>query len=307
MNGNLMQARRLANRLAPAGILGSNRNRPRASARGGFTLIELMMVIAIIAVLATLITYGVNRALLFARQVGTKTEMSQIETALANAAKDLGGVPYIPSRITLYEDLTDGTATDQASINLLGKMFPGYTNIDWNNDGTISNTDATVFGADKAWVFFLGGMQSGGVPIGFAKGTSPNNLTATNRKPVHYDFKLSRLNQKGNYTYLDYWEKEVLIVYSNMAKNPTSATLNADNPDATKFPSRYYKSKTPAVLFNNKGYQILSAGKDGLFGTAQSGFASGTIPNLFVGYGDLGVGADDQANFSDSLLGKPID
>ncbi len=309
MNGSLTRSRSFSRRLAPAGVLATVRNRPRASARGGFTLIELMIVIAIIAILATLTTLGVNRAIVYSRQVNTKTEMHMIELALTNAARELGNVPYIPSKITLFEKLDDsvGTAGDPASANLLGKMFPGFVEIDWNNDGTISNTSPTVLGADKAWVFFLGGMQVNGVPVGFAKGVSPNNLTATNRKPTFYEFKPNRLNVKGTFTYLDYWEKEVLIVYSNMSKDPTSPTLNADNPDPTKFPSRYYKSSSPAMLFNNKGYQILSAGKDGLFATAQSGFASGTTPNVFKGYGDVGVGADDQANFSDSLLGKPID
>ncbi|GEM_PF-942825 len=309
MNGSLTRSRSFSRRLAPAGALATDRNRPRAPARGGFTLIEVMVVIAIIAILATLTTLGVNKAVIYSRQVNTKTEMHVIELSLTTAARVLGDVPYIPSRITLFEDLTDpaAIASDPASVNLLSKMFPGFTSIDWDNNGSISNTSATVLGADKAWVFFLGGMQVGGVPIGFAKGVSPNDLTTTNRKGPFYDFKPNRLNKKGTFTYLDYWENEALIVYSNMSKDPTSATLNADNPNPAKFPSRYYKSSTPAVLFNNKGYQILSAGKDGSFATAQSGFASGTTPNVFIGYGDVGVGADDQANFSDSLLGKPID
>ena len=37
----------------------------------------------------------------FASEVGTKTEMAQIEQALGVAALDLGRVPYIPSYLKL--------------------------------------------------------------------------------------------------------------------------------------------------------------------------------------------------------------
>lgn len=296
--------------------------------RKAFTLIELLIVIAVISILASLLVVGVNKAINFSRQVGVKTEMAQIELALANAARELGNVPYIPSRITLYEDLDVSITEDKShsindpgSLRILQMMFPGCSQIDWNQNGIQSNktidavpinpTNPYILNADKSWVFFLGGMQKNGEPIGFARGTTPNDLISTKRKGPFYDFKNTRLNKAAPYTYLDSWEKNVLLVYNNISKDPSNISLTLDNPDSTKYPYRYYSSSNPAKLFNPKGYQIISAGKDGRFAKSQSGFgpAPGYVPILFRGYGDVDNegGSDDQANFSDSVLAKPVD
>ncbi|MFM8931020.1 MAG: type II secretion system protein, partial [Gemmataceae bacterium] len=72
-----------------------------SKARAGFTLIELLIAVLIISILATLVTLGVSKAMSYAKQVATKTEMGQIEQALGVAAIEMGRVPFIPSFLVL--------------------------------------------------------------------------------------------------------------------------------------------------------------------------------------------------------------
>ena len=276
---------------------------PRPVLRNAFTLIELLIVIVIIAILASLLTVGVNKAIQFSRQVGVKTEMAQIELALANAARELGSVPYIPSVIILKDDLSYDTTNpiEAASQRLLQMMFPGLSApVDWNNNGNL--TDIAILSADRAWVFFLGGIPSASGPDGFNRAGNPN-LPGGKRKGPFYDFKTTRLvpGPGGFYYYKDSWEKNVpLLVYNNISRDPTAA--DSDKPLLPfPMPGRYLQAGNK--LYNPKGYQIISAGKDGVFGVNQ------TRPILFKGYTDADTtgGADDQANFADSLLAKPVD
>ncbi len=273
-----------------------------AHSRKAFTLIELLIVIAIIAILASLLTVGVSRAIQFSRQVGVKTEMAQIELALANAARELGSVPYIPSQIILRDDLTYDTTdpVQAASQRLLQMMFPGLSApVDWNSNGAV---DLATLTADQAWVFFLGGIPSASGPDGFNRGSNPT-VAGGKRKGPFYDFKPTRLLKQANgfYTYRDAWEAQSgigLIVYNNISRDPTA--LDLDRP-SVQYPGRYLLAGNK--LYNPKGYQIISAGKDGIFGVNQ------TRPVLFKGYSDADLtgGADDQANFAVSVLAKPVD
>lgn len=283
------------NRVSPPAFPGA-----RLSGRKAFTLIELLVVIMIISILASLLVVGVNKAINFSRQVGVKTEMAQIELALANAARELGNVPYIPSGIILRDDLNyDTTDPIQAtSQRLVQMMFPGITGpVDWNANGI--TTDVTPLAADQAWVFFLGGVPYSTGPDGFSRGANPT-LAGGKRKGPFYDFKPTRLIKQANgfYTYVDAWEaktKVPLLVYNNISRDPSAPDL--DKPSGG--PGRFLQTATK--LFNPKGYQIISAGKDGVFGIPPA------RPLVFNGYGDIGVGSDDQANFSDSVLAKPVD
>lgn len=288
--------------LTPSTLSGSSRS-PFVPSRKAFTLIELLVVIAIIAILASLLTVGVQRAIQFSRQVGVKTEMAQIELALANAARELGSVPYIPSVIILKDDLSYDTTipVEAASQRLLQMMFPGLSApVDWNANGSV---DGATLTADQAWVFFLGGIPYASGPDGFNRNPANPTVALGKRKGPFYDFKPTRLIKlpNGFYIYRDSWEAKSgigMIVYNNISRDP--AAFDLDRP-STLYPGRYLQAGNK--LYNPKGYQIISAGKDGVFGVNQ------TRPVLFNGYTDADTtgGADDQANFAESVLAKPVD
>lgn len=268
------------------------------SRRRAFTLVEMLVVILIMSILVTLVTLGVTRAMRYASEVGTKTEMAQIEQALGVAALDLGRVPYIPSVLYLWPDQAAAMANinaetnpatksfKQMSLRMVKQMFPNWTSASWGTQAL----DAT-----QAYVFILGG--KGGTEGFSATGTDPF-ASGGKRKGPYFNFKPERLNA-STLKYKDYWDGNLLVVYSmQMVAGGTIPVAGTETP--ANFPGRAFAGGTvgsPAKPYMPKGYQIFSAGKDGAFGAP--------YPVPFAGL-LTGAGEDDQANFSESLLGKPV-
>jgi type II secretory pathway pseudopilin PulG len=251
------------------------------------------VVILIMSILVTLVTLGVTRAMRYASEVGTKTEMAQIEQALGVAALDLGRVPYIPSYLVLKKKPTGygSTPWEAMSKRLLQQMFPN-----WDGSKDAGWGDRTL-DATQAFVFILGGRNC---IEGFnASDADPfadiNSTKKQKKKGPYFNFKSERLDP-ASYTYKDYWNNNggLLVVYS-------SQMVAGGTFPSGETPSGYPTRQTikTGTIYMPKGYQIFSAGKDGLWGTAGYGVAS--FNGLLQSPGD-----DDQCNFSESPLGKPI-
>lgn len=166
--------------------------------RGGFTLVEMIVVIAIIAVLAALITPAVMKYLGKGPQITTAAEISNLDTALQNFQNTMK-VRTIPSKIKLCEMYGDYNLAlnpagqpvsqiDVDSVAYLTQLFPHIldvipnppannltlviwrTNgIDWNGDRAIGNNAANrtfILEGDQCLVFFLGGIPLPGPPGG---------------------------------------------------------------------------------------------------------------------------------------------
>src|SRR5438874_7049905 len=73
------------------------------SARRVFTLVELLIVIAILALLVSLLSASVWKALATANRVKNQSEINQIAVAVENFKAKFGIYP--PSRIVLCEQL----------------------------------------------------------------------------------------------------------------------------------------------------------------------------------------------------------
>ena len=78
----------------------------RTRSSSAFTLVELMIVIAIVGILATLVTVGVMKALEKGKMVSAQLEIGQLESAIAAAKTDLGNVEVLPSVLKLYRNKT---------------------------------------------------------------------------------------------------------------------------------------------------------------------------------------------------------
>jgi general secretion pathway protein G len=296
-------------------------SRPRR--RAGFTLIELMVVIAIIVILVALLVTGVWYAIARSKSVGTSSEISQVANSVG-AFKAKYGV-YPPSRIRLCSNYAlyttkptpaanGGPQLDSDSIQFINRMWPNignFTNINWAGNG--SAVDEILEG-DQCLVFFLGGIPNpaGTSPqifndfSGFSVNPQdPCPFSAANqnvgRVGPFFTFSNDRLYLRNGTNFPSFKD------YHNLgnAAQPYLyfSAYNRKNGYAPSYAmpvlgvSPYYS--TVGNYFNPDSFQIISAGGNGLFGpggqwtpaTAEGVYKAGS------------PGADDQANFYQPLLG----
>jgi len=101
-------------------VRGTHQTQPSAG-RGGFTLVELLAVIMIIALLAGLVTPAVMRSLSSAKAAAVKTEIDLLHMALMNYKNEYGAFPPADMR-----GLWNGSSVDtgHAAYKHLKRIFP---------------------------------------------------------------------------------------------------------------------------------------------------------------------------------------
>ena len=269
---------------------------PSSARRSGFTLVELLAVIMIIALLAGLVTPAVMRARNSARNAAIKAEIDMLHMAIMNYKNEYGSFP--PAI-----DLNPNTA-GSASAKHLQRLFPRCTNI-VGTSGQLQGAQAiTPVGALASWL------------MGYTDDPSSPFQPPANRKKL-FDFDQTRLNgasftpsgKKGSpYMYISSAEYLSVAVPTNSAglhPTPTSSPplfvhvmpdTTLTNGAARQIPSwasslsdsdrnawLFTISETPAErsfqrVFNPDTFQILCAGQDEEFGTDDdlSNFWKGT-------------------------------
>ena len=204
-------------------------SRRLAGPRAGFTLVELVIVVAIIGILAAIITPAVMRSFGAARDAKVKVEITQLASAVTAFKATFGVEP--PSRIVLFEGAADGADSggndwddyttysvggeakrSRAWIKRLWTRFDFSAARDLNGDG--DSTDVYQLNGAECLAFFLGGpcIQVGGrlAPQGFSKNPqnpfAPPLTTGESREGPFFEFDSARLtNVTGGYfpEYLD--------------------------------------------------------------------------------------------------------
>lgn len=188
--------------------------------RSAFTLVELLMVIAIITILVSMVAAGLMKVLNQVSIVSTRTEISEMEGALRVFMQDYNLSDPPPSYLLIAEDTSlypqlmanpatfaAATQTVQFFQKWFGRNFLIGTGFKYNWNG---NTDAAgnpiydppyVLEGEQCLVFYLGGIPayttSGSIGMtGFCPSVQNPALAATPgapRKGPYYTFNANRL------------------------------------------------------------------------------------------------------------------
>jgi prepilin-type N-terminal cleavage/methylation domain-containing protein len=313
--------------------------------RQAFTLVELVVVIAIILVLAALLLSAVFKAVNVANELNNTSDIRQLDLAVqAFLAKYQ--VPYLPSQIRLCRSASTYTSSPSSTANLdndsmqyLQRLWPRlgstWTGVNWDGNTNAAAPASFTLKGQECLVFFLGGIpgtSSGGANFCQGFSTNPKNpadLTAP-MNPAFFDFKSERLvngpstvilspgpssvffeyldtygsaNNTKSKPYVYFSSYKTANGYGRYTTNDCSVPNTNPNLDITVLPYVKSTSPSPGIFHNSNGYQIISAGRDQLFGAPAGGLwlpatASDTFP-------PGSAGADDQTNFYNRTLGIP--
>jgi prepilin-type N-terminal cleavage/methylation domain-containing protein len=218
----------------------------RRTVRAGFTLVELLVVVAIIAVLVGLTAAAVMKLTGLGPQVATRTEIGQLESAIADFNREfkITGA-YFPSRLILcknlqnyYSNFVAGTYKSQLhqdSVEFLARMWPAIMRpdrasctwatqgIDWS--GGFPKFDTAILEGDQCLVFFLGGIpQQGNTPgvLGFSTNQQDPSQASATRKGPFFEFKTNKLlalSNNGFYSYADEYKTGAPYAYFSSYKS----------------------------------------------------------------------------------------
>lgn len=291
--------------------------------RSGFTFVEILFVVAIMAVLAALLLAAVQRVLIMQARTETQQEITKIAQSLEVARTKYNDAPYLPSQLYLFNDTTaynnpnhpvvsklpqaDRDLVKKTGLvlrNMFGKRFVsnGGT-VTWTTGG--QNGSIKIKGAE-CLVFYLGGMPSGGKCTGFSM--EPVNPTipaqqepGKERLGPFYTFRTNKLATGASNTYLVYKDPydvpyAYFAPYGDNGYFADAATECANYDGKNGLGSGPYAEATNKFI-SPKLYQIVSAGKDKRFGPGGIWVPSRGNPN--------GETADNLANFSSTELGNP--
>ena len=279
--------------------------------RAGFTMVELLMVVGIIAVVAALLVAGVSRVMQVQARTETQSDITQMTQALNAAKTSYGHIECLPSQLILYPNAamyrsgTDNLTKSTANVfrYMFGKRFISDSSENLNWGVTVPNTGLPIAGPEVL-AFYLGGIPdttSGPGTIrflGFAKDVknptlSPNSPDGKGRERTgpFFQYKTGRLVQNPN----------GFVVYNDPYGTPYvffgARTPNNYDPQTILGVSPYFEGANKWL--NPNSFQIISAGRNKAFGQGgQINPKTGVAP---------GVGDDDLSNFSSSELGNPIE
>jgi len=254
--------------------------------RGGFTLVELLVVITIITILAGLATVGIGAAIRAAREGAIAFEIANMETALEAYYTQYGAYP--PAVV----DTTTNAGKD-ALLKHVRKLFR-------NSTETRSTLPSMQLDPSEALVYFLGGDTGVGKSL---KNNVTRPISGAGDPIAIMDFNQTQLldgDGDGYKSYLPRFGEEVPYVYFESSSYGSAAYTVSGQGVARPY------ALTSGGWAEPSKFQIISGGLDGHYGAYNPG-SPATKWKQFPGglFYEL-EDRDNITNFSEGPLRKSI-
>lgn len=209
--------------------------------RPGFTLIEIMVVIVIIAILISLLLPAINGIRRRARVAQVRSEISTLESAIASFRQEYGIEP--PGSIRLYATAAGWNTAASGRDEAIRIASRAYIRQVWPQFDFTSTAGGASWSGNKdlngaeCLVFFLGGVTdvSGKTLNGFSKSPSqPFSQQGSNRIKPFFDFSPDRLVDKDGDQFPEYVDpipsqtSPYLYFDSNDGRGYSTSALSSD-------------------------------------------------------------------------------
>lgn len=244
MQGELMMAAPMA---AQPHIKAGPRTATGPYLRSGFTLVELLVVILIVGLLASILTPVVMRSLATARNAGVKAEIDMLHMALMNYKSEYGSLP------PCFDNQLDNASP--AGMHLR-RLFP--------------RVQPPAQLAVQLQQGFTRPLTPGNAIYNWLSGFTliPQSPLIGDRQKL-YDFDNSRVMSTGVYHPSGKPESGFVYINSGMYANSVASPYSDGNNTYSALFVDRNGNGTPesGEFFNEDTCQILCAGRDGVWGT----------------------------------------
>ncbi len=264
-------------------MITNRQNRGRQARSGGFTLVEILVVIAIITILAALLTPVAMRALTSARDARMALEIAQLEQAIEAYRLEMGDYP--PS---FGEDYSAANRYYTACEQHFRKCFPNMSKAtkDAFYDILVNmKASGKEISQDEALVMWLSKLST----------DKTNPFRADGPRKVYRDFdarRLSDVDGDGFPAFDAGYAKGTPFVYldSRTYRLHTSINFAATTQVGASGPRIQPYFDVSGKFMRPTSFQIICAGQDGDFGAAKD-----------VTYNMAGIPTANQRVFPNSL------
>lgn len=229
---------------------------PASHRRSGFTLVELLAVIMIIATLAALVTPAVMQSLAKARNSAIKAEIDMLHMALMNYQSEYGVLPPCvePTNYWTTNQYTRGGP----SAKHLQRLFPRCAQPEVQLNTTSASSSPVRLTQMNALVAWL---------TGFTPSPTTPLIPAASRVKL-FDFDQSRIDSSTT-AYFPSGKKGSPYIYFDASSYQTATTNRFTDGTNVYTPVRRL-NPNPATgvteFFNPTSFQILCAGRDEQWG-----------------------------------------